>query len=1330
MIKKSIQNSMLNISSNNKSVNEKSLAEFLLNHKVESGKEYTHTTFGQPWGSFYINDNELDEFYEIYKKTLLKNIIPHIVEYPKNIAPLCIDIDFKFSPLSSNKNRKYNKKHIECLIKYINSLIKKYIIINNDLIISYVFEKDSPTENLNKNGTIKNYKDGFHIIYPHLALTPKLRYFIINETENLVMQNKDFSDLAFDNPIEDVFDKCIINRNGWMMYGSKKDKGKLYLLTYVYNDCCQLQQIPPITLELIKLLSVRKFNDDNLLKLNPESTNNETFNTKMQIIDNNFSKKKDKIKNLLTKNKVLYKNDLYNDTNIDDNLESDIEINNIKSKSNLSKEEKENIEILVNLLNPSRAYYYEQWSQVGWCLKNIHSTLLPVFKKFSNIKLKEFIVKNNAGFKEYDEEGCNKLWESARTSGTQLTIASLYHWAKSDNPTEYLSFLRTQIKDELKAAENSDGAHYEIAIVLYKLYKHQFKCSSIKHNTWYEFQNHRWVYIENGYTLNLKISTELNTEFLKLMQFYYSQMSEGVKQDDNMKIADNIRKIIKKLKDTNFKKSVMAECTNLFYDHEFEEKLDSNRDIIGFNNGVYDLKQGIFRNGVPEDYLTFSTGYDYKSFNINHPDVKQVIDFFSKIQPEPDMRDYLLTLFASHLDGWNKQQKFILFTGYGGCHAKGTNVIMFDGTEKKVENVCVGDLIMGDDSTPRIVKQLYRGNDKMYKISPIDDEPYIVNGDHILSLIATNFINIYWKKLYNRWEIKWHSYDYNQNIIVSSKVFSINKYQTKNNAYKAAEEFMNKIIKLDSTIKNGNILDIKLKDYIRIKKLIGEKNYLGYRKEINFNHVDVDIDPYLFGCWLGSGISTLPRITIINDEIIEELTKIVKTYQLNFNKTIALTYDFDIITENPLLNTNNKFIIFLHQYNLINNKHIPNIYKYNDKNIRLKLLAGIIDSFGFYNITNDYYEIKFINEKLINDIIYIAKSLGFFCYKTKCDKIFNISIIGNNINIIPCILKRNQIKNRCINKYNQQFEFKIEELNYDDYYGFELDKNHRYLTSDFVVHHNSNGKSTAVDFLNRILGDYASTVAHTLLTRKRAGAGAATPELADKRGIRFIQINEPSKNDNIEVGFMKELTGNDKIPARALYGDPFYYRPQFKFILICNKLPLIDANDGGTWRRIRVIPWDVQFLDHDATIENPKLQFYKDYEIDDKLELWKAAGMWYLLKFYYPLYKNKNMKEPPKVTMYTEKYKKDSDLYHEFIVDNFILTRDKRDSESILDIANTFKNWIKDSYHGNNVNISKKELITYFESKNFKITETRIYGIRYKVVDDDKQDELMDNFDD
>jgi hypothetical protein len=135
-------------------------------------------------------------------------------------------------------------------------------------------------------------------------------------------------------------------------------------------------------------------------------------------------------------------------------------------------------------------------------------------------------------------------------------------------------------------------------------------------------------------------------------------------------------------------------------------------------------------------------------------------------------------------------------------------------------------------------------------------------------------------------------------------------------------------------------------------------------------------------------------------------------------------YDYRICS----LKKDNRFMRFLKNNNLINNKHIPFNYKCNSRNIQLKVLAGLIDSDGYHK--NNCYEIIQKNTLLSEDIVYLCRSLGFACYVKKCKKTcyntkngpkegeYNrISIYGSGLEDIPVLCKRKifskrkQIKN-------------------------------------------------------------------------------------------------------------------------------------------------------------------------------------------------------------------------------------------------------------------------------------------------------------------------------
>jgi len=379
--------------------------------------------------------------------------------------------------------------------------------------------------------------------------------------------------------------------------------------------------------------------------------------------------------------------------------------------------------------------------------------------------------------------------------------------------------------------------------------------------------------------------------------------------------------------------------------------------------------------------------------------------------------------------------------GRGKCLGKDTEILMYDGTIKLVQDIRVGDVLMGDDSNPRNVLSLARGRETMYKVNCKKGNGYIVNKSHILSLKTSTKLN---KK----------------------------------------------------TPKNC-VIDMSVLEYLDLPKYYHGKGgpLLGYRVPITFQEKDVEIDPYLLGYWLGDGSSKGTLISTQESTVIKYIADCftpfcvsnaenaspfsLKTSRLigvldekwckEKHKSLYLKYtgqqyDYRINTTNK--NKKNILMDFLRKNNLINNKHIPHDYKCNSKKIQLELLAGLIDSDGHYH--DNCYQITQKNERLLDDIVYIARSLGFSAFKTKVNKTctnskngpvvgvyYTTNIFGSGLENIPvkCIRKKGHC--RKLIRDNLKYRISLEKLKKDDYYGFEIDGNHRFVLGDFTVTHNT-----------------------------------------------------------------------------------------------------------------------------------------------------------------------------------------------------------------------------------------------------------------------------------
>lgn len=380
--------------------------------------------------------------------------------------------------------------------------------------------------------------------------------------------------------------------------------------------------------------------------------------------------------------------------------------------------------------------------------------------------------------------------------------------------------------------------------------------------------------------------------------------------------------------------------------------------------------------------------------------------------------------------GWQNSDLVILAArpAMGKCLGIDTPVLMYDGSIKKVQNIQVGDLLMGDNSTPRRVLSLARGKEKMYWIRQNRGMDYRVNESHILSL----------KRSRN-----------------------------------------------EGKHRNGDILDISVKDYIT-KSPKFQSNYKGYKVEVEFKEKKLPIEPYFLGLWLGDGKSTDVRIYNKDTEVIDYLEE----YANNLNMTVSVgdkdrscsSYSIRHLYSNNSQKSKTPQSI-LRKLKLYNNKHIPQKFLINSTANRLKLLAGLVDSDGYYDPVSNGYEITQKNKALAQQIEFLCNSLGFrTSFNSKVAKIkstgfetevYRVRFYGDT-DRIPVKIPRK----KCVSwksKINwKQTGIKVEEDKVDNYYGFTLDGNHRFLLADMTVTHNT---AMSLSILRNAAVDYELPVA-------------------------------------------------------------------------------------------------------------------------------------------------------------------------------------------------------------------------------------------------------------
>jgi P4 family phage/plasmid primase-like protien len=220
-----------------------------------------------------------------------------------------------------------------------------------------------------------------------------------------------------------------------------------------------------------------------------------------------------------------------------------------------------------------------------------------------------------------------------------------------------------------------------------------------------------------------------------------------------------------------------------------------------------------------------------------------------------------------------------------------------------------------------------------------------------------------------------------------------------------------------------------------------------------------------------------------------------------------------------------------------------------------------------------------------------------------------------------------------------------------------------------------NGKSRLVELVESCIGDYACKFPVTMLTQKRIACNAANAELARARGKRMAVMQEPSEDEKLNIGLMKELSGGDRIIARSLYSLPVEFKPQFHMLLMCNHLPHVDANDGGTWRRVRVVEFASRFVTH-PNPEDPN-EYPIDLELARKFEEWRPHFMGMLLD-YYRLYQVEGLVEPEEVMSCTREYQRKNDFVADFIAEAVdVVPQDPSAYVRVDDLYEEFKEWAR-----------------------------------------------------
>lgn len=435
-------------------------------------------------------------------------------------------------------------------------------------------------------------------------------------------------------------------------------------------------------------------------------------------------------------------------------------------------------------------------------------------------------------------------------------------------------------------------------------------------------------------------------------------------------------------------------------------------------------------------------------------------------------------------EGWGNGER-----SGGHCFAPGTKVMMSNGRIKNIENIKIGDTVMGPDGTSRKVLELHHGKDHMYKITPSSgSNVQIVNSKHEI---------YYGYKNHHTGEVEFRT--------------------------STPEELM---MKFEST------------------PSCRDKYFLYRSNNVKFSSTGLQFDPYMLGLWLGDGNSSKPSITTLDPEIMDYIEEFALEYNMKtryehvpgeraVNISLAITDQSERGYHNKRVNY---LLQNLKRLGVYKNKHIPEQYIYTSEENRLKLLAGLIDTDGWYDTKKKRFGFAQVGyrKQIVDAFAFIARSLGMkvsvrkklakpskLC-KNVTEEQYVVSILSGCERIPTRISRKKAIGDKVWQKDINRTMFNIEYYGIGEYYGFSTDGDHLFLLDDFTIVHNSAtfNQITSLDLtMSNVIAEYIQLMdkieqlAGTIsgITEQREGAISSNELVGnvERSVVQSSHITEP-----------------------------------------------------------------------------------------------------------------------------------------------------------------------------------------------------------------------------
>lgn len=614
-----------------------SLNELITKNKSFDLRSATHVIRLPNDGKIKINYDEMESFWTLYCNAVQNGETLSVLErINSQEIPLIVDVDFYYK--TDELKRCYTQKDIKNLIGIYQDVIRETLVVeNNRELLCVVLEKEEPCYKHDKP------YDGIHLVFPDCVTDIEIQTTIIrSRVVEKITESGIFNRLELDfNDYGDIIDAQVPNHGlAWALYGSKSkpDSQQIYKISMIVDHHLETQ-----TLEGV-------LNRDDFGKWH-EIITPEFFNRKpisyyipmwLSIQGRQGSMKRkaqtqSQIDGMVIRKINKHKHRQIHQQNYD--------------PADLAQQ-LQDAEKLLEMLKPQHRDNYDTWVRTGYvlfCISKSSEYGLLVWRNWSRYSPK------------YVEGECEKKWNTFDDT-REWTIATLIFWAKAQNPLKYKAWCENKINYYVTQAES--GTHYDLGLLLKKLYQGKYVCAGIKDSLWFEFRDHRWHPIERGFKLDDIISIEM-VKIMNKRRADYVRSTDGT--DDSVeKKMKNLSKIIENLKQMPFKRALIEQAKILFYDETFLENLDENKNLMCFKNGVLDMTHipWIFREGTPDDCIQRCTGVNFPTWlDAESEEVQETQLMLEKMFVNPRLRKFAIQTFSSILKGGNIFKHFPMMVG-------------------------------------------------------------------------------------------------------------------------------------------------------------------------------------------------------------------------------------------------------------------------------------------------------------------------------------------------------------------------------------------------------------------------------------------------------------------------------------------------------------------------------------------------------------------------------------------------------------------------------------------------------------------------------------------